>query len=72
MRLLIFLLVILIPACVFSSPAFLMMYSAYKLNKFNYPLRYRPGSRPATLRVARRKWPWWRIGTKRPRPWGSR
>ena len=24
---------ILIPACVSSSPAFLMMYSAYKLNK---------------------------------------
>ena len=32
-RLLIFLLAILIPACVSSSPAFLMMYSAYKLNK---------------------------------------
>ena len=28
-----FLLAILIPACVSSSPAFLMMYSAYKLNK---------------------------------------
>ena len=33
LRLLIFLLAILIPACVTSSPAFLMMYSAYKLNK---------------------------------------
>ena len=33
MRLLIFLPAILIPACVYSSPAFLMMYSAYKLNK---------------------------------------
>jgi len=33
LRLLIFLLPILIPACVSSSPAFLMMYSAYKLNK---------------------------------------
>ena len=32
-RLLIFLLIILIPACDSSSPAFLMMYSAYKLNK---------------------------------------
>jgi len=32
LRLLIFLLAILIPACA-SSPAFLMMYSAYKLNK---------------------------------------
>src|SRR5574337_155948 len=32
-RLLIFLPVILIPACASSSPAFLMMYSAYKLNK---------------------------------------
>ena len=33
LRLLIFLLAILIPACVSSSPAFLMMYSPYKLNK---------------------------------------
>ena len=33
LRLLIFLPVILIPVCVSSSPAFLMMYSAYKLNK---------------------------------------
>ena len=33
MRLLIFLLAILIPACASSGPAFLMMYSAYKLNK---------------------------------------
>ena len=33
LRLLIFLPEILIPACVSSSPAFLMMYSAYKLNK---------------------------------------
>ena len=33
LRLLLFLLVILIPACASSSPAFLMMYSAYKLNK---------------------------------------
>ena len=33
LRLLIFLLAILIPACVSSSPAFLMMYSAYKFNK---------------------------------------
>ena len=33
LRLLTFLLVILTPACVSSSPAFLMMYSAYKLNK---------------------------------------
>ena len=33
MRLLIFLLAILIPAYDSSSPAFLMMYSAYKLNK---------------------------------------
>ena len=32
LRLLIFLLAILIPACASSSPAFLMMYSAYKLN----------------------------------------
>ena len=33
LRLLVFLLAILILACVSSSPAFLMMYSAYKLNK---------------------------------------
>ena len=33
LRLLIFLLAILIPACASSSPAFLMIYSAYKLNK---------------------------------------
>ena len=33
LRLLIFLPAILIPACDSSSPAFLMMYSAYKLNK---------------------------------------
>ena len=33
LRLLTFLLAILIPACTSSSPAFLMMYSAYKLNK---------------------------------------
>ena len=33
LRLLIFLPAILIPACAFSSPVFLMMYSAYKLNK---------------------------------------
>ena len=33
LRLLIFLPAILIPACVSSSPAFLMVYSAYKLNK---------------------------------------
>ena len=32
-RLLLFLLAILIPACASSSPAFLMMYSVYKLNK---------------------------------------
>ena len=33
LRLLIFLLEILIPACASSSPVFLMMYSAYKLNR---------------------------------------
>ena len=33
LRSLIFLLAILIPACASCSPAFLMMYSAYKLNK---------------------------------------
>ena len=33
LRLLIFLLAMLIPACASSSPAFLMMYSAYKLNR---------------------------------------
>ena len=33
LRLLIFLPAVLIPAYALSSPAFLMMYSAYKLNK---------------------------------------
>ena len=33
LRLLIFLPAVLIPACASSSPVFLMMYSAYKLNK---------------------------------------
>ena len=33
LRLLIFLLAILIPVCASSNPAFLMMYSTYKLNK---------------------------------------
>ena len=33
LMLLIFLLAILIPACAISNPAFLMMYSAHKLNK---------------------------------------
>ena len=33
LRLLIFLLAIVIPACASSSPAYYMMYSAYKLNK---------------------------------------
>ena len=33
LRLLIFLLAILIPACASSSPGFHMMYSAYKVNK---------------------------------------
>jgi len=33
LRLLVFLLAILIPACASSSPVFLMIYSAYKLNK---------------------------------------
>ena len=33
LRLLIFLLAILIPACASSSPVFLMIYSVYKLNK---------------------------------------
>ena len=35
LRLLIFLPAILIPACASYSPAFLMMYSAYKLNKYS-------------------------------------
>ena len=33
LRLLILLLAVMIPACASFSPAFLMMYSAYKLNK---------------------------------------
>ena len=40
LRLLIFLLAILIPACAPSSPMFLMMYSAYKLNLAYYSLLF--------------------------------
>ena len=39
MALLIFLEAILIPACASSRPAFLMMYSAYKLNKQGYNIQ---------------------------------
>ena len=39
LRLLIFLLVILIPACASSSPAFCLMYSVYKLNKQGYRIQ---------------------------------
>ena len=39
LRLLIFLPAVLIPACASSSPAFLMMYSAYKLNKQGYNIQ---------------------------------
>ena len=39
LRLLIFLPAILIPACVSPSPAFLMVYSAYKLNKQGYNIQ---------------------------------
>ena len=39
MRLLIFLPAILIPACTSSSPVFLMMYSAYKLNERDYSIQ---------------------------------
>ena len=42
LRLLIFLSAILIPACVSSSPAFLMMYSAYKLNKQGDNIQLKP------------------------------
>ena len=38
LRLLIFLLAILIPACASSSPEFLVIYSAYKLNNMCYYL----------------------------------
>src|SRR5574337_643574 len=50
LRLLIFLLAILIPACASSSPAFLMMYSAYKLNKL-----HRPGPQPRGGHARRRR-----------------
>ena len=39
LRLLIFLPAVLIPACASSSPAFLMMYSAYTLNKQDYSIQ---------------------------------
>ena len=46
LRLLIFLLAILIPACESFRPAFLMMYSAYKLNKQSDNIRHWPTSFP--------------------------
>ena len=51
LRLLIFLLAISIPACASSSPAFLIMYSAYKLNKG----RWRQGA--DALSMAERSYP---------------
>ena len=42
LRLLIFLLAILIPACASSSPVFLMMYSAYKLPNVPYGTKLPP------------------------------
>ena len=47
LRLLIFLLAILIPACASSSPVFLMMYSAYKLN--NQGDNIQPWSNPLPI-----------------------
>ena len=47
LRLLIFLPAILIPACASSSPAFLMMYSVYKLNKQGDNIQ--PGCTPFPL-----------------------
>ena len=46
LRLLIFLLAILIPACASSSPAFHMMYSAYTLNKVGQQINSRVKSFP--------------------------
>ena len=50
LRLLIFLPAILIPACASSSPAFLIMYSAYKLNK--------QGDNIQPWRTSGRVWMW--------------
>ena len=47
LRLLIFLLEILIPACALSSPAFCVMYYAYKLNKQGDNIQ--PGRTPFTI-----------------------
>ena len=68
LRLLIFLLAILIPACASSSPAFCMMYSAYKLNKQGdniqpwctpFPIRNQPVVPCLVLTVA--SWPAYRF-----------
>ena len=44
LRVLVFLPAILIPVCASSSPAFLMMYSAYKLNKQGDNIQALPGA----------------------------
>ena len=68
LRLLIFLPAILIQACASSSPAFLMMYSAYKLNKQGdntqpwctpFPIRNQPVVPCPVLTVA--SWPAYRF-----------
>ena len=46
LRLLIFLLATLLPACISSSPAFHMMYSAYELNKVGHQINGRVKSFP--------------------------
>ena len=68
LRLLIFLLAILIPACASSSPVFLMMYSAYKLNKQGdniqtwhtpFPIWNQKGTSEILVLRA-----WWGVGLK--------
>ena len=71
LRLLIFLLAILIPACASSSPMFLMMYSAYKLiilKEMGIPdhltclLRNLYAGQEATARIGHGTTDWFQIG----------
>ena len=59
LRLLVFLPAILIPACASSSPAFRMMYSAYKLNKQGYNIQRHLALAAATgaLSMAKQSYP---------------
>jgi len=62
LRLLIFLLAILIPACASSSPALLMMYSEYKLNKHGKVLPLEKGmANHFSILALRTLWTVWAV-----------